>query len=200
MAKKLHTFSALFILILNDLNTILKKKLRYLQHIYIHCNLQHIIIIHSSYIALFSALEQTHCAHVGSGVLIALFGCCMAGATWNAAVSAQVLCTSFNHAPVYRVTSFKAVICHLHFWQTDRDLLRATAVTRGWNGYRNKSQHRKLTLEPGTFRSRVQRSNHWAMSWCLMSSDVSWHIWDKLWPMPKHGSVNLYVHGNLKAR
>ena len=29
-----------------------------------------------------------------------------------------------------------------------------------------------------------------------MSSDVSWHIRDKLWPMPKHGSVNLYVHGN----
>ena len=59
-----------------------------------------IIIIHSFYIALFSALEQTRCAqwHVilnewlypfiariinihGSGVLIALFGCCMAGAT-----------------------------------------------------------------------------------------------------------------------
>ena len=34
------------------------------------------------------------------------------------------------------------------------------------------------------------------MSWCLMSSDVSWHIRDKLWPMPKHGSINLYVHGN----
>ena len=59
-----------------------------------------------------------------------------------------------------------AVTCHLHFWQNDQDLLRATAVTRGWNGYRNKSQHRKLTLEkkillqlllglePGTFRSR----------------------------------------------
>ena len=30
----------------------------------------------------------------------------------------------------------------------------------------------------------------------LMSSDVSWHIRDKLWPMPKHGSINLYVHGN----
>ena len=40
-----------------------------------------------------------------------------------------------------------AVTCHLHFWQNDRDLLRATAVTRGWNGYRNKSQHRKLILE-----------------------------------------------------
>ena len=68
-----------------------------------------------------------------------------------------------------------AVTCHLRFWQNDRGLLRATAVTRGWNGYRNKSQHRKLTLEkkilppllqgfePATFRSRVRRSNHWAI-------------------------------------
>ena len=40
-----------------------------------------------------------------------------------------------------------AVTCHLHFWRNDQDLLRATAVTRGWNAYRNKSQHRKLTLE-----------------------------------------------------
>ena len=35
---------------------------------------------------------------------------------------------------------------------------------------------------------------------CLMSSDVSWHIREELWPMPKHGSINLYVHGNQKAR
>ena len=68
-----------------------------------------------------------------------------------------------------------AVTCHLHFRQNDRDLLRATVVTRGWNGYRNKSQHRKSTLEkkilppllpglePMTFRSRVRRSNHWAI-------------------------------------
>ena len=60
---------------------------------------------------------------------------------------------------------------HLHFWQNDQDPLRATAVTRGWNGYGNKSQHRKLTveqkrlpqllreLEPGTFRSMVWGSN-----------------------------------------
>ena len=27
------------------------------------------------------------------------------------------------------------------------------------------------------------------MSWCLMSSDVIWHIRNKLWPMPKHGSI-----------
>ena len=61
------------------------------------------------------------------------------------------------------------------FWQNDRDFLRATVVTRGWNGYRNKSQHRKSTLEkkilppfqqgfePATFQSRVRCSNHWAI-------------------------------------
>ena len=38
------------------------------------------------------------------------------------------------------------------------------------------------------------------MKWCLMSSDVGWHIRDKLWPMPKHDSIILYVHGNQKAR
>ena len=46
-----------------------------------------------------------------------------------------------------RVYAYLAVTCHLHFWQNDRDLLCATAVTRGWNGYQNKSQHRKLTME-----------------------------------------------------
>ena len=68
--------------------------------------------------------------------------------------------------------AYLAVTYHLHFWQNDRDLLCATAVTRGWNGNRNKSQHRKLTLEkktlppllqgfePTTFQSRVRRSNH----------------------------------------
>ena len=27
------------------------------------------------------------------------------------------------------------------------------------------------------------------MKWCLMFSDVGWHIRDKLRPVPKHGSV-----------
>ena len=80
-----------------------------------------IIIIHSFYIALFSALEQTHCAHVacdsdwvtvssfffffffiariinihGSGVLITLFACCMAGATRN--------CCRLSASSVYTV-------------------------------------------------------------------------------------------------
>ena len=86
-----------------------------------------------------------------------------------------------------------AVTCHLHFWQNDRDFLRATVVTRGWNGYRNKSQHRKSTLEkkilppfqqgfePATFQSRVRCSNHWAIPapalhviWLLLLQQHGW--------------------------
>jgi len=114
-----------------------------------------------------------------------LFGCYMGGATWNccrlgaSSVYTIQSCTSLqchviqNH--IGRVHVCLAVTCHLRFWQNDRDFLRASAVT--W-GYRNKSQHRKLTLdamekkilppllrglEPGTVRSRVWRSNHWAI-------------------------------------
>ena len=39
-----------------------------------------------------------------------------------------------------------AVTCHPHFWQNDRGLLRATAVTWGWNGYRNESAQK---VDPG---------------------------------------------------
>ena len=47
---------------------------------------------------------------------------------------------------IRRVHTCFAVTCHLHFWQNDWDLLRATAVTLGWNGYKNKSQHKKVDL------------------------------------------------------
>ena len=53
----------------------------------------------------------------------------------------------FNKIHIRKVYACLAVTCHLHFWQNDRDFLRATVVTRGWNGYRNKSRHRKSTLE-----------------------------------------------------
>ena len=53
----------------------------------------------------------------------------------------------FNKSHIRKVYACLAVTCHLHFRQNDRDFLRATVVTRGWNGYRNKSQHRKSTLE-----------------------------------------------------
>ena len=120
------------------------------------------------YSAILRSLEQTHCARLWfymndklfiarflnihrSGVLTAL--------AWlvpheTAAISAQVLCTPYNHAlchfmqsHIRKVYACLAVTCHLHLWQNDRDLLRATAVTRWWNGYRNKNQHRKSTLE-----------------------------------------------------
>ena len=113
----------------------------------------------------------------------------------TAAVSAQVLCTPYNHAPCHfmqshirKVYACLAVTCHLHFWQNDLDLLHATAVTRGWNGYRNKSQHRKSALEkkillplqfgfePATFQSRVRRSNHWAIPAPLNQSHCGCHI------------------------
>ena len=137
------------------------------------------------YSAILRSLEQTHCARLWfymsgklfivrflnihrSGVLTAL--------AWlvpheTAAISA----CHFMQSYIRKVYACLAVTCHLRFWQNDRGLLRATAVTRGWNGYRNKSQHRKLTLEkkilppllqriePTTFRSLVQRSNHWAI-------------------------------------
>ena len=117
-----------------------------------------------------------------SGVLTALAWLVPQESAARESQSRRVLCTPYSHAPCHfmqshirKVYACLAVTCHLRFWQDDRGLLRATAVTRGWNGYRNKSQHRKLTLEkkilpplqqgfePATFRSRVRRSNHWAI-------------------------------------
>ena len=43
-----------------------------------------------------------------------------------------------------------------------------------------------------TWGSLPHQSYMMMMKWCLMSSDVSWHIRDKLWPMPKHASIILY--------
>ena len=84
----------------------------------------------------------------------------------TAAFSAQVLWTPYNHAPshfmqshIRKVYACLAVTCHLHFWQNDWDLLRATAVTRGWNGYQNKSQHKKLTLEEKIIHRSCRDSN-----------------------------------------
>ena len=84
------------------------------------------------------------------GVLIALtYGWCHI----KLQPSRPFLCRTYNHVPYHFMQThirtahaWLAATYHLHFWQNDRDLLRATAVTRGWNGYRNKSQYRKLAL------------------------------------------------------
>ena len=51
-------------------------------------------------------------------------------------------CTMSRHCMqihIRRVHACLVVTCHLHCWQNDRDLLPATAITREWNGYRNKT-------------------------------------------------------------
>ena len=120
------------------------------------------------YSAILRSLEQTHCARLWfymsdklfiarfffnihrSGVLTAL--------AWlmpheTAAISAQVLCTPYNHAPCHfmqshirKVYACLAVTCHLHFWQNDRDLLRATAVTRGFERIPKLESAQKVEL------------------------------------------------------
>ena len=102
------------------------------------------------------------------------FRCYMAGATWNCShhctrsVYTIQPCTSLQYYPkplIRKVHVWLAVTCHLHFWQNDRDLLGATAVTRGWNGYRNESWSTLETqilppllpgIKPATLRSWVQ--------------------------------------------
>ena len=74
--------------------------------------------------------------------------------------SRRVLCTPYIRAPCHfmqsdirKVYACLAVTCHLRFWQNDRGLLRAAAVTRGWNGYRNKSAQ-KVDPAPAGIRTR----------------------------------------------
>ena len=113
----------------------------------------------------------------------------------------------FIQSHICRVYACLAATCHLHFWQNDRDLLRATAVTQRWNGYRNKSQHRQLTLEkkilplllqgfePATFQSRIRRSNHraiplpiWSITWIVFVSVLGLDLKAlATWPRTKPG-------------
>ena len=106
----------------------------------------------------------------------------MSGATWNfsclstSSVYTIQPCTMSLHAKTHRegVCMFS---CNLPPALLSEWLESFTCYcgNTGWNGYRNKSQHRKLTpdkkilppllqgFEPVTFQSRVRRSNHWAI-------------------------------------
>ena len=162
----------------------------------------HSAVVDRFYVALFSALEQTHCALVtcnskwatsfystlltASTKVVYLQHCLVV--TWlvlHETASILVhsvytirLCTMschFMQSHMCRVPACLVVTHHLHFRQNDQDLLHATVVTLGWNGYQTKSQHRELVLEkkillpllpglePMTFQSWVRRSNHWAI-------------------------------------
>ena len=52
----------------------------------------------------------------------------------------------FMQSHIHRVHACFAVTCTLHFRKNDRDLLRATAVTRGSNQHRNESAQK---VDPG---------------------------------------------------
>ena len=106
-----------------------------------------------------------------SGVLTVLFGCYIAGATYN--------CCCLDTPSVYIIqpcTHMHAFSCNLPSallakWPGSVTCYCSTMGT--W--YQNKSQHRKLTLEkeillllllglkPTTFQSWVWCSNHWAI-------------------------------------
>ena len=128
------------------------------------------LFINCFYIALFSTLKQTHCAckwfHMSDQLFIACFWIStivvylLTVLIWlvlleTAAISACSVCiTQYNHAPCHfrqshicKVHACLTTTCHMHVWQNECDVLRATAVTWGWNGYQNKSRHKKLTQE-----------------------------------------------------
>ena len=88
----------------------------------------------------------------------------------------HVLCTPYNPAPCHfmqsricRVHACLAVTCHLHFWQNDRDLLRATAVTQGWNRHWNKSQK----VDPGEENYLTAPARIWTRDLSIMSPALS---------------------------
>ena len=90
------------------------------------------LILHE-WIAFYSAFLNIH----RSGVLTALAWLVPHESAARDSQSRRVLCTPYNHAPCHfmqshirKVFSCLAVTCHLRFWQNDRGLLRATAVTR----------------------------------------------------------------------
>ena len=82
----------------------------------------------------------------------------MASASETATVSAHGPCTPYNREPVDSVTVFKAT----YVWGCNRvcscnrspalltkwpGSFTTAAVIRGWSGYPNEGQHRKLTLK-----------------------------------------------------
>ena len=98
----------------------------------------------------------------------------------------------FNKIHIRKVYACLAVTCHLHFLAEWPGFFTCYCGNTGVERYRNKSQHRKSTLEkkilppfqqgfePATFQSRVRCSNHWAIPapnshTYLRFSPLYWH-------------------------
>ena len=116
-------------------------------------------------------------------MLTVLFGCFVVGAMWNCC---RLSTFNVHHTTMRPVTSLQAkphaegacmFSCNLppallSEWQGS---FMRYCGSIGWSRYKNKSQHKKLTLEtnilqpllpklkPTTFQSQVWHSNHWAV-------------------------------------
>ena len=121
-----------------------------------------------------------------SGVLTMLFGRYMAGATWNCCcLGAHSVYTiqpgtslqcHFIQSHIHRAHACLAATCHLHFWQSDQGLLRASAVTQGWNGYHITIHCRSSYKEPlneGT----VPGSSSSVTFWLQLLLKVHAYVW-----------------------
>ena len=107
------------------------------------------------YIALFSALEQTHCTLVACDsrwMTVAFYStfelstqvvylqCYLVFHGWchvKLLLPQQVLCSPYSviSCKTRHACLAVSVTSHLHFWQNDRGLLQATVITRVWNRY-----------------------------------------------------------------
>ena len=88
-------------------------------------------------------------------------------------------------------------------WNVGQGAWRQQAARAERQLRNNKQTHGSLApahTPSVAFRHLLPIADSFLVKCCLMSSDVSWHIRGRLWPMPKHGSITVYVHGNQKAR
>ena len=144
-------------------------------------------VVECFYIVLFCALEQPHCTLVACDstwvtaafFIVHLFEFPSRWCTsvphylvvkWlvpceTAAISVHILCTPYNHAPVYSVTTKGACVFSCILPPALSAEWLGSFICFGGNtgveGYRNKSQHRKLTLEKKILLLLCQDSNPW---------------------------------------
>ena len=102
----------------------------------------------------------------------------MAGATWNCC---HLVTFCVHHTTIHHVTSSKATYVRCMRVYLQPALLAewpgsftCYCGNTGWNGYQNKSQHRKLTLEKKILPLLLQRSNHWAIPIPLLLFSLCW--------------------------
>ena len=110
------------------------------------------------------------------------------------AASAQGL-LQYRHCAA--TTAPRSCCSNCYAEQSHKDSFRSSAVGKQLKQKKSNSlslaQHHLPALD-------LFWANFFLWDHDTKSSDVDWHIRDKLKPMPKHGSILLYVHGNQKVR